>query len=457
MNRRISRYVVYPIISAIRREPASALARDFARTQWLRPEALQALQLGKLKAIVAHAYAHVPFYRDHFRNCGVDPASLRRVEDLGQLPVLEKADLAALRQALGFTSGPRDTRMTAGSSGTPTIVYADRRTNAHSLAARYRCLEWYGVGVGDRQARFWGRPPDTFRRKERLKDLALNRVRINSTQLVPDTLPRLVDQLRRFRPDFAYGYPSLMLMLLDRIEALSGRGHGLRLKLVVSTSETSLPSQRARLGASFGCPCVSEYGCSETDIISFECPHGGNHVMAENVLVEILPAADVPPGVGEVVVTDLNNRAMPLIRYRLGDLASLDSRECPCGRGLPLMSDVVGRKLGQYVQTPIGRMVYASSFAYMFEELVSSSVPIRQYRIIQESMDRLLILVAAPQASAGQRAAVERLVSSEVGSLTSDSVACRFEFVDEIPRPLADGKFFVFESRIQPGNTLQGS
>jgi len=450
MNHYLSRRVVYPLISAVRREPVSALADGFEKSQWLQAGQVEALQLAKLRAILAHAQAHFPYYRHRLKDASVDPRALRDISDLGQLPILEKRDLAALRESLHASEGPRDARMTAGTSGTPTVVYADRAANAHSLAARYRSLGWYGVRAGDRQARFWGRPRDKFRRRERLKDLALNRVRINSTQLDPDRLPGLLRDLRRFRPDFAYGYPSLMLMFLDRVEALPIPGPGLRLKLVVATSETSLPSQRQRIGAAFDCPCVSEYGCSETDIISFECPQGGNHVIAENVLVEIIRAADTPPGLGEVVVTDLNNRAMPLIRYRLGDLAAVDGRTCPCGRGLPTIKDIMGRKLGQYVRTPIGRMLYASSFAYMFEELVASSIPIRQYRIVQESLDHLRIMVAAPGLPADQRAAIERLVSTELDTLASGSVHCTFEYVDEIPRPATQDKFFVFESRIPP-------
>jgi len=455
MNTYLSRRVVYPLISAVRREPVSALADGFERSQWLKADQVEALQLAKLRAILTHAQANFPFYRRHLKDASVDAGALRDVSDLRQLPILEKRDLAALRESLPPRQGPQDVRMTGGSTGTPALVYADRMANAHSLAARYRCLRWYGVRAGDRQARFWGRPRDQYRYRERAKDLALNRLRINSTQLDPDRLPRLLRALRRFRPDFAYGYTSLMLMFLDRVEALPAPGPGLRLKLVVATSETSLPSQRQRIGAAFGCPCVSEYGCSETDIISFECPHRGNHVMAENVLVEIIHASDTPPGLGEVVVTDLNNRAMPLIRYRLGDLAALDGRACPCGRGLPTIENIMGRKLGEYVQTPTGRMVYSSSFAYMFEELVASSIPVRQYKIVQEALDRLRIIVAAPGLAADKRATIERLVGTELDTLASGSVRCTFEYVDEIPRPATQDKFFVFESRIPPSAPSQ--
>ncbi len=127
-----------------------------------------------------------------------------------------------------------------------------------------------------------------------------------------------------------------------------------------------------------------EYGCSEVDIISFSCPSGGQHVIAENLIVEVVRFGDEPEGFGQVVVTDLNNILMPIIRYRLGDLVPLERPVCACGRGWPCLGQVVGRSQGQYILVPGKGRVHSQFVVYLIEGLMAQGAVQGRFRIIQE-------------------------------------------------------------------------
>jgi phenylacetate-CoA ligase len=154
--------------------------------------------------------------------------------------------------------------------------------------------------------------------------------------------------------------------------------------------------QRGKLENRLGRPVVDEYGCSEVDIIAFRCPHGERHTAAENVLVEIVRMGDEPEGYGKVVITDLNNTLMPVIRYCVGDLAPLERPTCSCGRGWPCIGPVLGRVQNQFIALDGGaRRVHSQFVVYMLEQLFDEGWNIGRFQIVQEE-DDLLVLRAVP-------------------------------------------------------------
>jgi phenylacetate-CoA ligase len=172
-------------------------------------------------------------------------------------------------------------------------------------------------------------------------------------------------------------------------------GKQLGLKLVVTTAEVLSDPQRARLQRVFGCPVQNEYGCGEVGPIAYECPRGALHVMSDHLLVELLANGERPaaPGEsGEVVVTDLANRAMPLVRYRLGDFAVAGTAPCLCGRGFPTLQRIWGREY-DFVETGDGRRFHGEFFMYLFEELRQHGIGIPQFQVVQEGPADLAIAV----------------------------------------------------------------
>ncbi len=371
--------------------------RELEASQWLTPAALREDQGLRLKRLIAAACARHPWYAAFLRERGVSPAQIGSLDELTALPLTDKQDLRRFGAGLLAAGGlPRGTtiRKTGGSTGAPCLVYADRRASAHTLAARALCQGWHGLEPGARQLRFWGRPLESGRRQARLKDLLLGRIRLDSLALGPDRLPETLRRVRRFDAEYCYGYASLLRLFAEQIPEGGRPALAPRLKVVISTSETLTPRQQAEMSRRFGCRVVNEYGCSEVDIIAFECPAGGLHVVAGNHVVEVLRDGTEPEGFGQVVVTDLNNRLLPVVRYQTGDLAPLGLGACSCGRGWPTLQRVLGRSQGQYIVLPDGRRVHSQFVVYMVEELVAQGAPIVRFRIVQDRPDRLTVRVA---------------------------------------------------------------
>lgn len=164
----------------------------------------------------------------------------------------------------------------------------------------------------------------------------------------------------------------------------------MRLKAIFTTSETLLPSQRRLIEKAFGCEVYDEYGCREAGPMACECAeHSAYHVQSENVVVEFVRNCEqVAPGeTGAILVTNLHNYAMPLIRYDIGDTGRPSDDACPCGRGLPLINSLEGRRY-EYLLTGDGSIMYLKDLDMFFENL-----PVRMFQVVQNSRDRILIKI----------------------------------------------------------------
>jgi phenylacetate-CoA ligase len=366
----------------------SRYAQELHAAAALAPADLERLQTARLRQLLASAEAS-PFHRERLLRAGLSAAGLRGVADLKRLPPLTKDDLRE------HGPGPFLTRRitrpfrsrTAGSSGTPVTVLRDVRGRAHLLARRWACQSWHGLRPGDREARFWGRSPAFWR--DSLLQAAANRRVFTFLAAEPAAQEREAVALRRFRPDFVYGYSSLVLRAAERFDAF---GSPPRLKAVVCTAESISPSQRRFISEVFGCPVLVEYGCSEVDIIGYTCPEQRLHVLAPELILEIDCDREQAEE-GEVLVTDLRNDLMPLLRYRLGDHIRFSRESCTCGWRTPVIAELQGRDTDRILVLPSGRHVHAVVFAHAFEALCDEGLPIRRFQVVQNGPDRLQIHV----------------------------------------------------------------
>ncbi len=444
MNALLSRHLVHPLIFALRREPVGRCLRELERTQWLEPEELRRLQAAKLRRLLRRAWS-LPFYQDLYRGAGLRPDRLEDPAELSRLPTIGSDDLPRLRAAVAGGRGRVVTRRSSGTTGRPTVVLADSGANAWSLAARHRAQGWHGVRIGDRQLRLWGRALGERTRRESLKDIALNRLRLDGSALRRSAAAEVVERVLRFAPRYLYGYPSLTSILAERLDAAGVR---LPLAVAICTAETSLPFERRRLSSRLGCPVVEEYGCSEIDIVAFECDRGSRHVIGENVLVEVVDVGRHREGLGELVLTDLNNLAMPLVRYRIGDLGALAAGPCACGRGLPVLGELAGRLECNFVVTPQGDRIHTSPFSYLFERMVEEGLPVQRFRTVQESAGLVVHHVILATDDERARREIERRLRRESGRVLGGDLDIGVKFVTELPRS-AGVKASHFESRVE--------
>ncbi len=445
-GRWIHRTLVYPGVVRIRGEGAVfARLRELRAIERLPAQDLLRRQRAQLALILNYARERSPYYRARWGDRSAVVAAESH-ERLAELPFMTKRDLQENREELLARPGPtRFTRKTTGgSTGEPVTVVKDRRATAYEMAASWLGYGWHGVEIGDRAARFWG-SPYTLKRRLRFAaaDFAMHRIRFSAFAFDEADLERYWRACNRFRPDYFYGYVSMLEAFAAFVDASGYDGTGLSLKSVITTSEVLTPSQRGLIQNTFGTRVQNEYGCGEVGAVAYECEEGRLHVMSENVVVEVLTPSGEPaqPGQsGEIVITDLGNRAMPLVRYRVGDFA-VPGLPCPCGRGFPVLEKIWGRAY-DFVEAPDGRRYHGEFFMYLMEELRSAGRPIGQFQIVQEGPRNLAVAIVMPESA---RSAVEADILSRLGR-TLPGMEIRVSGVVEISRE-SSGKMRVIRNR----------
>jgi len=382
----------------------AALLRQMHASQYAPSEQLEFAQRRALAGLLDHAISSSPYYRDVLGVVGqVSPASA--LERLAEMPFLTKSVLQESADHLRCSaySGRVSRKITGGSTGQAVTVYKNSSAIAAEMAATWRGYGWFGLRVGDRAARFWG-SPHSLKRRPRFAaaDFAMHRIRFSAFAFDDGDLERYWQRCLRFRPRYFYGYVSMLEAFADFVQRRGYDGRSLGLTAIVTTSEVLSPPQRELLRRVFGAPVQNEYGCGEVGPIAYECEKGSLHIMAENLLVEIVTKeghAAQRGETGEIVVTDLNNRAMPLIRYRLADFG-IPGGPCSCGRTLPVLERIWGREY-DFVESPTGRRFHGEFFMYCFEDLRAQGLPVRQFQVTQRAADRLQVRVVLAETVTG--------------------------------------------------------
>jgi phenylacetate-CoA ligase len=369
------RRLIYPAHEWLRRRSTFADLRRLERSQWLPPEALRRLQGAKLQDLLSHARACCPYYREVFDRAGLDPTTDDPWDALQRLPLLDKGTIREHLNEMTWPSAPGGVHesVTGGSTGEPLRFRFDRRRQALDKAARMRSHRWFNVEVGDRELYLWGSPLEAAA-QDRLKswrDRLTNELLLSAFDLSPERMDEYLEIISRFDPACIFGYPSSLLLLCQHGRR---RGRVVRpasLRMVSATGELLDQGQRREIAGYFAVPVADGYGSREAGYIAHECPRGYMHVTDESVVVEFIDDAGRPVAdgrCGEIVVTQLDAYAMPLIRYRTGDMGRRVVGRCPCGRGLSLMEVVGGRRTDHLVATD-GRMMHGLSMIYILREM----------------------------------------------------------------------------------------
>ena len=413
------------------------------------PEQIREIQERKLRELIRQAYYHVAYYRDLFDQLGLRPADIQSIEDLQKLPLLDKKKI---REHLCFDllSDNHDRKKmlkitTSGSTGEPFVCYVEKDQLEMRWAATLRAMEWTGYRFGDRQARLWHQTIGMSLGqiiRERIDAVFSRRIFIPAYEMSDNNLPRSMEKLRKFRPVLIDGYAESFNFLAHYIKQ-----HGLqgvRPKGIISSAQTLPDQSRQVIEEAFQCRVFDKYGSREFSGIAYESQgHDGHLVVAENYIVEILKEGrPAKPGeLGEVVITDLNNRCMPLIRYRIGDLAvAPNGLRSPCGRGLPRVGRIEGRAQA-IILGANGNYLPSSLFLHYFKDF---DYIIRQFQIVQDSLRRMTLkIVKADRFNDQLFAEILEGLRRYVGAEMEMSV----EFVDSIPL-VRTGKHQVTISRL---------
>jgi phenylacetate-CoA ligase len=416
--------------------------RFLEASQWWPRERLEAWRRARLLRTLDHAFTEVPHFRALARERGLRAPDVASWEGLRELPFLDRDDVVRLGEKLHARHPGRHEAIpseTSGSTGTPMRFLLDRSANVLEFSSLWRVLNWTGYRFGQRFASFSGRVLAEGRLWEH--DWRLNCLHVSTFDFKRDSVPSVVERLRRFEPRVLKGYPSSLSLLARWIEETGVEAP--RPAAVLCGSETLLDVQRDVLARVFKCPVHDFYGQNERAALASTCPRGRLHVHEEYSHVELLDdeGRPVPPGTaGHVVTTSFHNLAMPLIRYRTRDLA-VESREpCPCGRPHRTLERVLGRA-EDVVVTPDGRHVGRLDAAFKYAAHIRSS------QVVQETVDALVVRIVRAEGYRGEveEPALERHLRDRVGS----AIRIQFEYVDRIAAG-RNGKIKFVVSKVAP-------
>jgi phenylacetate-CoA ligase len=427
--------------------------RELSRTDFQDADAVRADQERRLADTVRWAAETVPYYRNLFQREGIDPARIRSVADLPRIPFLDKETLRLRGDELlseGFSSRILIPGRSSGTTGTALRLVHTREALGWEYAVIWRQRGWFGFLLGDRFAGFGGQPVVPFEQQQPpfwRSDLARSRVLFSLYHMKPEFLPYYASELRQRGYLFWQGYPSSIALIC---EYLLEYGIDLRTAApgaVFTSSETLLDFHRERIVQATRAPVADRFGNAELSVSAVQCPDGRYHVDTEFCALEIDPHEEGPDWVrGEVIATGFANRAMPLIRYRTGDVATLRKAVgCPCGRSRPVIEELDGR-IEDYVVTPDGRRI--GRMDHVFKD----ALLVKEAQIVQAAPGEILVRIA-PRPGYGPDA--EARIDREFRARLGREIAIRYELVDAIPRE-ANGKFRAVISSLA-GGRLRGT
>lgn len=392
----IFRSVLYPAYHGLKRDGFNCARRELERNQRLPTEEVLDLQQERLSRLLLFARDNVPYYRARLHEFEFQKGTAVSSRVFCRIPLLTKDAIRREGDALvsdDLTGNSLVPNSTSGSTGEAIRFYTDSRSVSRREAAVIRSDGWAGGWrLGDRYVRLWGSPIDlkqAARMRARLRGLIAGARVFSSYELSASKMDEYIDTIRRFQPVLFIAYPGPLEQFAIHC---STRGAAFpSLRGIVSSAETLWPQQREVIEEAFGTKVFDRYGSREVGQIASECEmHDGLHISADRLLLEIIDdeGQPCPPGAaGRIVVTDLDNYGMPLIRYEIGDHGVLaDRKSCSCGRGLPLLQKVVGRTM-DIVRTPDGRKLGGTFWTL----LLKARPGLKQIQVVQEQLDGVII------------------------------------------------------------------
>ncbi|MEX0676595.1 MAG: AMP-binding protein [Pirellulales bacterium] len=441
----------WPAIPTARASQLLAVQFQLEQSQWLSAEEIRARQERQLWCLYQHSYECVPFYRTRMDAAGIPPVRMHGPDDWSRLPLLTREDIQEAGSQLFCTPrlaehGMISQSLTSGSTGTPVLTLGTTVTRLLWSAMSLRQHLWAKRDFRGKLAaiRACDHPADG--------EYVTDNWGLGTLDIV-DTGPALTldihtsvdtqaDWLTRHDPDYLLTYPSAVLALAHHFRRSGQRLP--RLREVRTFGEVLEPHVRRACRDVWGVPVTDTYSTQEVGYIALQCPDVEHyHVQSENVLMEVLDenGRQCEPGeLGRVVITTLQNFAMPLLRYEIGDYAEV-GLECPCGRGLPVLRRILGRKRNMFI-LPTGerRWPCMDTSVPGFDALTA----VRQFQVVQRSVGELDVnLRVARPLTDEEESTVRNTLVSGLGYPFQINI----RYVDAISRS-PNGKFEDFRSDV---------
>jgi phenylacetate-CoA ligase len=414
---------------------------ELKRIQWYKKVDLERIQLKRLKSLLGYAYNNVSFYHRLLDDVGIKPADIKTIDDLSRLPIISKKDLKRNfphnMLAKGVDPKKCTRHKTSGTTGERMTFFFDQKSKAFNRAVSlYPFLEC-GLKLRDKMAEITYRdPPQREDWFNRLGFMTRKRISIRWP------LKEQINALQECNPDAIYGYPSCISIIA---KALVGDDtKKVHPRLIFSHGETLDNSTRNFINRTFGVEMYDTYGCAEAPRLAWECnEHVGQHICVTSAIIEFIDmktGEHIAPGeFGEIVITNLYNYAMPLIRYKLGDIGIPMAETCPCGRNLPLIKSIEGRS-DDFIIKPNGEVISPR----VLGTAIWNQPTIGKYKIIQERYDEFTMELVKEK---GFTEETIDIIKTEIEKIMEFPIKLEIKIVEDIPAE-ASGKYRKIMSKV---------
>ncbi len=451
LYRPICKHIVTPVWARLEGSPYLEYLKYLEASQYFSEEEIRGIQLRMLRELVAHAYEKTGHYRRKLDEAGIRPGDIRSFEDYASVPVLEKDEVRDFGEQMIAPDVEKYVQMlTSGSTGKPLRTWRDRESQAWKRASNARSNRWTGYDFGERIYQLYGDPEKEMRGIRKLRSIfrrkALRRVEILDLLLLSeDSMGAFAEKMRRKPPSIIWGHAHALYTFAKFLE--DNGIDDIRPKGVYSAGMVLHDREREQVEKVFGLKMQDRYGCEELGMLACECrERTGLHINSDVHYVEVLrkDGTHAAPGEpGQIIVTDLRNRVMPFLRYRLEDVVVLSGKACACGRTQPLIEQIEGR-VADFLLRPDGRLVSGISLSDHF----AGHIPgVAQMQMIQEELDRLTLkIVRVDGFDEGSLARISELVEDFFGR----EMRYECDFVEDIPKTRS-GKFRFAVCKVDHG------
>lgn len=408
--------------------------RDCVAVDLMPRDRLLELQRARLRHLIDHAVAHVPFYRQWAADSGYRPGDDL---DYATLPITSKADYIndiENFQSDAFPMSEMVTTKTSGSSGQPFYLRSHRTKSDYGYCCLWRALRRFDIRLGDRRGYIWGRRHHFANTKLRiwrndarlkLRDWLNNSISVDAYSLTNDNVREAVRKIDRFDPVYLHGYVTALYCIAQHLLHEGRTLKGPALRAVVTESEKLYDFQKKAMADAFQCPILEHYGSVEMGNVAEPDPEGHMRVNEDVILAERLDS-------GELLMTNLFSHAFPFIRYRQGDLiASHD--EPPPGLPYATFSGIIGRSFDM-LPTARGGFMHSGVLAQTVNPHLKHIV---KYQVHQKTLEEIEVRVVQRDELP---ASAQQTIRHDLQSLMGKNTRIDFRFMDDIP-PAPSGKF----------------
>jgi phenylacetate-CoA ligase len=443
MRTLLTKHLLFPAVQFVLKNHCWSYYKELEQTQWYSYEEIQELQWKKLKILLEHAYKNVPMYQQAFQDTQITPSDIRSPDDLNILPIQTKGTLRANypHNAIAQNIPKKDqiSNSTSGSTGSPFEFIMSRQLMGMRWGRYLRGNTWTGMDIGEKYLRIWGPHGRPF--KERVSiGFALNMKELSAFGMDEQRMLEYVEYIKKYKPKIIEAYASAaagLAMFMNRKGITD-----VKVDAVITSGETLFEAYRQEIEKAFNCKVFNRYGCREFGAIAHECSeHTALHLNAESFFIEFVEDEQTAnTGLYKIVLTNLDNFAMPFIRYEVGDVGRPADKVCPCGLGLPLIAEPYGRMI-DIVMSPSGRMISVHYLTLLFGDY---NEYVKGFQATQTQEDKLEVMIVP---SEQYNNAIGEVLRQNVQEHTGEDMEVKFIPVYEIP-PSETGKRALLRSLV---------